>query len=245
MFQDFRNAFRAMRASPAFTVVALLSLALGVGANTAIFELVNAVHLRHLRIPDPQALARIRVRGGNRSIGLSGDESELTYPLFLQIRDHQQVFSGVLAWSSGGETFLVGEGSQARRLPGLLVSGDFFRTLRLSPAAGRLLRPDDDRPGCAAPGVVLGHGFWQTEFGGQISAIGRRLTVEGHGFEIVGVAPANFSGLEVGRNFDFALPICAHSSVFPAWDSPLTRNDVFWLSVFGRLKPGWNIAQAD
>ncbi|MBV8730143.1 MAG: ABC transporter permease, partial [Acidobacteriia bacterium] len=204
---DFRYALRSLRASPAFTAVALLSLALGIGANTAIFELVNAVRLRNLPVPNPQELARIQIRGGNRGMGISGDEFELTYPLFLQIRDHQQAFTGVLAWGSEGERFLIGETAQARRVPGLLVSGDFFRTLHLSPAAGRLLTPEDDQPGCAAPGIVLSYGFWQTEFGGNNSAIGRRLTVEGHPFEIIGVAPASFSGVEVGRTFDFALPI--------------------------------------
>jgi putative ABC transport system permease protein len=244
LFEDLRYALRTIRASPAFLSVAVLSLALGIGANTAIFALVNAVRLRNLPVPDPQELATIQIRGGNRGMGLSGDASQLTYPLFLQIRDHQQAFSGVLAWSSGGQTFLVGEGAQAHRVPGLLVSGNFFRTLRLSPAAGRLLTPEDDRPGCAAPGVVLSYGFWQTEFGGQSSAMGRRLTVEGHPHEIIGVAPVNFSGLEVGRNFDFALPICAQSNVLPAWEASPLRTDVYWLSILGRLKPGWSVAQA-
>jgi predicted permease len=244
LLDDFRHALRTMRGSPAFTAVALLSLSLGIGANTAIFELVNAVRLRNLPVPDPQELARIEIRGGNRGMGISGDESQLTYPLFLQIRDHQQAFSGLLAWSSSGETFLVGEGTQAHRVPGLLVSGDFFQTLRILPTAGRLLTPDDDRTGCAAPGAVLSYGFWQSEFGGQSSAIGRWLTVEGHPFQIVGVAPANFAGLEVGRNFDFALPLCANSSVLPAWEASPLRTDVYWLSVLGRLKPGWSVAQA-
>ncbi|MBV8731299.1 MAG: ABC transporter permease, partial [Acidobacteriia bacterium] len=199
---------------------------LGIGANTAIFELVNAVRLRNLPVPNPQELARIQIRGGNRGMGIAGDEFELTYPLFLQIRDHQQAFTGVLAWGS------------------LLVSGDFFRTLHLSPAAGRLLTPEDDQPGCAAPGIVLSYGFWQTEFGGNNSAIGRRLTVEGHPFEIIGVAPASFSGVEVGRTFDFALPICAQSGVMAAWEASPMRTDVYWLSVLGRLKPGWTVKRA-
>src|SRR5262245_20084648 len=226
-FGDLRYALRTMSASPAFTAVALLSLALGIGANSAIFELVNAVRLRNLPVPNPQELARMQIRGGNRGMGLSGDAFQLTYPLFLQILDHQQAFSGVLAWSSGGGTYLIGEGVQAHRVPGVLVSGDFFRTLGISPAAGRLLTPEDDRPGCASPGIVLGYGFWRTEFGGQRSAIGRRLTVEGHPLEIIGVAPANFTGLEVGRTFDFALPICAQSAVLPAWQASPLRTDVY------------------
>ena len=243
-FGDLRYALRTMRASPAFTAVALLSLALGIGANTAIFELVNAVRLRNLPVPNPQELVRIQIRGGNRGMGISGDAFQLTYPLYLQIRDHQQAVSGVLASSRDGEKFLIGEGAQAHQVPGVLVSGDFFQTLGISPEVGRLLAPEDDRPGCASPGVVLGYGFWQTEFGGQPSAIGRRLTVEGHSFEIIGVAPANFTGLEVGRTFDFALPICAQSAVLPAWQASPLRTDVYWLLVLGRLKPGWTVARA-
>jgi predicted permease len=243
-FEDFRYALRTLRASPAFTAVALASLVLGIGANTAIFELVNAVRLRNLPVPNPQQLTRIQIRGGNRGMGLSGDEFQLTYPLFLQIRDHQQAFSSVLAWSSGGGKFVIGEGAQAHRVPGILVSGDFFPALGLSPAAGRLLTLEDDRPGCAAPGVVLSYGFWQTKFGGQPSTVGRRLTVEGHSFEIIGVAPAHFSGLEAGLNFDIALPICAQLQVLPAWEASTLRTDVYWLAVLGRLKPGWTLAQA-
>jgi len=241
---DIRFALRVLRSSPAFTVVALSSLALGIGANTAIFELVNAVRLRNLPVPNPQQLVRIQIRGGNRGMGISGDESQLTYPLFLQIRDHQQAFSGVLAWSSGGGSFLVGEGVQSRRIPGVLVSGDFFPTLHVSPAAGRLFTPDDDHKACAAPGVVLGYRYWQRDFGGRQSAIGRRLIVEGHPFEIVGIAPANFSGLEVGKSFDLAMPLCARGSVLPKWQADPSRTDVYWLAIFGRLRAGWTATQA-
>jgi predicted permease len=244
LFEDLRYALRIMRGNQAFTCVALLSLSFGIGANTAIFELVNAVRLRSVPVPDPEQLVRIQIRGGNRGMGVSGDEWQLTYPLYLQVRDHQQAFSGVLAWSSGGQNFLTGEGAQAHRVPGMLVSGNFFQALRLSPAAGRLLAPEDDTPGCADAAAVLGYGFWQTELGGQGSAVGQRLTIEGHPFTIIGVAPAGFSGLEVGRNFDIALPICAHAAVLPTWASSPLRTDVYWLSVFGRLKPGWSVAQA-
>jgi predicted permease len=244
LVEDVRYALRAVRASPAFTAVALLSLALGIGANTAIFELVNAVRLRNLPVPDPAELAKIQIRGGTRGLGISGDDTQLTFALFQQIQRHQQAFSGVLASSSGGENFLIGEAAQARRVPGLLVSGTFFLALRLAPAAGRLLTPEDDQPGCAAPGIVLSYPFWQAEFGGRVSAIGERLTVEGHSLPIVGVAPANFSGLEVGRKFDFVLPICAHALVLPGWEASPMRTDVYWLSVFGRLKPGWTLTHA-
>jgi len=240
--QDLRHAARSMRHAPVFTAVALLSLALGIGANTAIFELLDAVRLRNLPVPNPQQLMRIQIRGGNPGMGISNDPYQLTYPLLDEVRGHQQAFSGLLAWN-GGDTFRIGEGAGVHRVPGVLVNGDFFTTLALSPAAGRLFNREDDRIGCAAPGVVLGYGFWQSEFGGQSSAIGKRLIVDGHPFEVIGAAPAKFSGLEVGRDFDFALPICAQG-ILQSGTRSLRRTDVYWLAVLGRLKPGWTRTQA-
>ena len=240
--QDLRYAARSMRHAPAFTTVAVLSLALGIGANTAIFALLDAVRLRNLPVPNPQQLVRVQFRGGNRGMGISNDSYQLTYPLWEQIREHQQAFSGMLAWN-GWDSFRIGEGADVHRVPGLLVSGDFFSTLRIPPAAGRLFNREDDRIGCASPGVVLGYGLWQAEFGGQSSAIGQRLIVEGHPFEVIGVAPAKFSGLEVGRRFDFALPICAQG-ILENGSRSIRRTDIYWLSVLGRLKPGWTRAQA-
>ena len=245
VWQDIRYAVRTLRAAPAFTAVAFASLALGIGANTAIFELIDAVRLRNLPVPHPEQLARIQIRGGNSNIGLSDEPFQLTYPLFREIRRQQQAFSKVLAWNSGGDSFILGEGAQARYVPGIEVSGDFFATLGIQPAAGRLLTAADDQPGCAAPGVVLSYSFWQTEFGGQTSAIGRRLTLQDHSFEVIGVTPANFSGLEVGKRFDLALPICVEGILNRRNDEvSMQRTDVYWLSVIGRLKPGWTVAKA-
>ncbi|MGH9665960.1 MAG: ABC transporter permease, partial [Bryobacteraceae bacterium] len=188
IFQDIRRSVRTLRRALVFTVVALLLLALGIGGNAAIFELLDAVRLRSLPVPKPQELARVEIQGGNRGMGIVDDTATLTYPLWEEIRKHQQAFSSVLAWSSEGETFRIGEGGQVRHVPGLLVSGSFFSTLGVPPAAGRLFNPDDDRRGCASPPIVLSYGLWQTEFAGRSSAIGRRLTVEAHPFEIIGVA---------------------------------------------------------
>jgi predicted permease len=238
--QDVRFTLRTLRKSPAFTLAAIGTLALGIGANTAIFQLLDAVRLRSLPVPDAQQLARIQIKNGNGGWGISGDGYGLTYPLWEEIRNHQKAFSSVFAWD-GGE-LRIGEGEQARRMRALWVSGEFFAALRLPPAVGRLLNSEDDQRGCATPGVVLSYAFWQSEFAGRTSAIGSKLIVEGRPFTVIGVTPATFTGLEVGNKFDFAMPLCAESVLQTG--RPFERRDVFWLRVMGRLNPGWNLAQA-
>jgi putative ABC transport system permease protein len=238
--QDVRFALRTLRKSPAFTVAAIGTLALGIGANTAIFQLLDAVRLRSLPVPDAQQLARIQVKNGNGGWGISSDGYGLTYPLWDEVRNHQQAFSSVFAWDSG--ELRAGEGAQAQRMRALRVSGEFFPALRLPPAAGRLFSSDDDQRGCTGPGVILSYGLWQSEFAGRTSAVGSRLIVQGHPFTVVGVAPAMFSGLEVGSKFDIAMPLCAEGILQTG--RPFDRRDVFWLRVMGRLKPGWTLAQA-
>src|SRR4029079_18289117 len=124
----------------------------------------------------------------------------------------------------------------------LYVSGDFFNTLGVNPSLGRVFNRDDDQRGCGTPGVVLSHQFWQREFGGDPNVIGRKLDFADHSFEIVGVTPANFFGMEVGRSFDLSLPVCAISLV--RGSDRFISGTMWWLTVNGRLKPGWTIAQA-
>jgi predicted permease len=242
LLQDVRYTLRTLRKSPGFTVTAILTLALGIGANAAIFELLDAVRLRTLPVANPSALLQVQINGGNHGFGVNtGDETNLTYPLWLQIRDHQQPFSGIFAWNSRG--FELGQGSQPRDAEGMWVSGDIFSTLGINPVKGRLFRAEDDRPGCGIPGAVISYAFWQTEFGGQDSAIGSRLFINDHSVYVIGVTPPSFFGLEVGHQFDFALPICSIPA-FDAGDPTLGRADFFWLRVIGRLKPGWTRARA-
>jgi putative ABC transport system permease protein len=150
--RDIRFALRSLRKSPAFSLAAVGTLALGMGANTAIFQLLDAVRLRNLPVPNPQQLARVQIRNGNRGFGITEDFYQLTYPLWQEIRNNQQPFSSVFAWTSDRfrDTFRIGEGAQARSAPGLLVSGEFFSALEVQPTAGRFFSRDDDRPGCAA-----------------------------------------------------------------------------------------------
>lgn len=239
--QDLRYALRVLRKSPTFTAIAVLTLALGFGANTAIFQLLDAVRLRSLPVPNPGELAQIEIRGGNAGFGVSRSNDALTYPLWEQIRSRQEGFSGVFAWSASDEV-PVGQGAQTKRVRGLLVSGDTFTTLGVQPFRGRLLTAEDDRPGCGFPGAVISYAFWLSEFGGQDSAVGSSLLVDGHPIQVLGVTPPRFFGLEVGTSFDLAVPFCS----VPAFHgSPvLSRRELFWLTVMGRLKSGWTTDRA-
>ena len=231
-----------LRKNPGFTAVAVLSLALGIGANTAIFQLVNAVRLKTLPVRDAQQLVNVRlmdmdgVRGSRQSF-----YPAVTNPLWEQIRDRQEAFSGVLAW--GRNDLNLAQGGEVRLAKGLWVSGDFFNVLGVQPELGRVFTAADDQRGCAAPGAVISHSFWQREYGGERNVIGRKVTLSDKPFDIIGVTPASFFGLEVGRTFDVALPICADAIVYGK-NSRLDSGFNWWLMVTGRLKPGWTIEQA-
>ncbi|HWF85774.1 MAG TPA: ABC transporter permease, partial [Vicinamibacterales bacterium] len=243
-WRDLRYGARLLRLNPGFASVAILSLALGVGANTAIFQLLDAVRIRTLPVTSPQDLVEVRIAntaGGGRTGDFSGRRPSLTNPLWEQLRDHQQAFSNVFAWS--GTQFNLTSGGEARYANGLWVSGGFFDTLRVSAAAGRVLTPDDDRRGCSAPAAVISYGFWQREFAGNPAAIGRSLTLDGHAYDIVGVTPASFFGVEVGRTFDVAVPLCAEP-LSRGERTALDKPDVWFLAAIGRLKPDWTEARA-
>src|SRR5580692_5917559 len=144
--QDLRLALRSLRKSPGFALTAILTLALGIGVNAAIFQLIDAVRLRSLPVVDPQALVGVQIKGGNYTVGIRRSPATLSLALFEQIRKQQQGLSGVFAWFN--HDFRLGQGAQQRRAPGLWVSGDIFTTLGVAPFRGRLLSPEDDQPGC-------------------------------------------------------------------------------------------------
>jgi putative ABC transport system permease protein len=237
-WRDLKHAARLLWLNPGFAIVAILSLALGVGANTAIFQLLDAVRIRTLPVKNPEQLVEIRVddptRTG-RTGQFSGRRPSLTNPQFERIRDQQQAFTGVAAW--GTATFNMSTSGEARDAVGFWANGDFFNTLGVTPFLGRLFTPDDDRRGCSAPPAVISYGFWQRQFGGDASAIGTTLTLERHPYQIIGVTPPQFFGVEVGRTFDVALPLC--SEPFTRVNSALDKPDVWFIGAFGRLKPGW------
>ncbi len=242
IWQDLRYGARALRLNPAFTLVAALSLALGIGANTAIFQLLDAVRLRTLPVKNPQELVEVKIADRNWASGaFTSQHPEITNPQWELIRKQQEAFSGIFAWS--GDTFNLAHGGQARFAQGLWVSGDFFNVLGVPPVLGRVFTPADDHRGCGSPGVVISYPFWQREFAGLASALGTKLTLDGHPFEVIGVTPPGFFGVEVGRSFDVAVPICSEA-VIKGENTRLDKRYGWWLAITGRLKPGWTPARA-
>ena len=239
VIRDTRYGMRLLGRSPIFTAVAILSLALGVGANAAIFQLIDTIRLRTLPIANPQALAEVRAEGPQAYGSYEGINAKATAPLWELIRAHQRAFTALFAW--GDTEFLVGHGAERRRARGLWVSGDFFAVLGITPERGRLLGRDDDRRGCGAGAAVISHAFWQSYFGGRESAIGDTLTLLDQPFTVVGVTPPSFNGLEVGQTFDVAVPVCSAALL----DRRLDQRDRWWLTIMGRLEPDWTIARAD
>jgi putative ABC transport system permease protein len=242
MIQDLRFALRMLLKNPGFTAVAILSLALGIGANTAIFQLLDAVRLKMLPVTAPQELAEVRIADMTGARGsFNAPYNAVSNPIWEQIKDRQQGFSGIFAWAR--RDYNLAQGGEVRLAKALYVSGDFFNVLRVQPELGRVFSASDDTRGCTTPGVVVSHAFWQREYGGEKNVVGRKLTLADRSFEIVGVTPASFFGLEVGKSFDVALPICAEAIV-AGKNSRLDSGTSWWLMVTGRLKPGWSMGQA-
>jgi putative ABC transport system permease protein len=241
MWKDVRYSARALRLNAGFSIIAILSLALGIGANTAIFQLLDAVRLRALPVKNPGELAQIRIPNMQGRSGHMEDHDELSNPLWEQIRDHQKAFTGAFAW--GVANFNLATGGEMRPARGLWVSGDFFRVLGVQPVLGRLLTDHDDQHGCGLPATVISYPFWQREYGGASSAVGSTLKIHNQQVEIVGVTPASFFGVDVGRSFDVAVPLCAEPLI-NGERTLFTRRDGWWLDAIGRLKPGWSLEKA-
>ena len=221
---DIRYALRSLRSAPAFAAVAILSLGLGIGANTAIFSLINAVMLKSLPVSHPEELVAIH----------RGEGSVLTNPLWEAIRDRQDTFSGVLAF--GSTDFNLTAGGEARRIDANWVSGDYFATLGVRPIAGRLIAKADDYRGC--PGtVVLSDAFWQSRYSGDPAVVGKSITLDGRAFEIIGVADPRFFGVSVGEHPQAFVPICSEAIIRGA-NSQLDHRSSWYLQLIGRPKPG-------
>lgn len=235
--RDLRFALRQLRRAPVVTGVALLSLALGIGANVAIFSLVNALMLKALPVHEPDRLVVLAYGHQPRPI------QSMTNAQWEYLRDHHDVFAGLLA--SGNARFNLNAGGESRPVDGLFVNGRFFDTLGVSPIIGRGFTDTDDRRGGGADGpvAVLSYGFWQREYGGQESVLGTTITLDGHPFTIVGVTPREFFGIQVGRAFDVAVPIGTEPIVRGA-DSALDRRSFWWLTLIARLAPGQTLEQA-
>ena len=259
IWQDVRFAVRMLVKSPGFTAIVVLTLALGIGANTAIFSLLNAVLLQSIPVRNPERLVVLRWsalahprNGGSSSYGdcqwskwtdkVSGSCS-FSYPMFKEIRDHAEVFSGVGAFAGPAQLDLTGNGT-ASVARGEIVSGDYFQTLGVKAAAGRTIEPSDERPGAEAV-AVLSYAYWQGAFGGAPEAIGKAIKLNGVPFTIVGVADTAFTRLTPGHTQDMWLPL---SQVVPLrlhWGGGPDKGTTWWLTVVGRLKPGIALGQAE
>jgi hypothetical protein len=233
--QDLRDAFRALRASPIVSAVAILSLALGIGANTAIFSILDSLLLRSLPVRDPQQLTILGQGKDSRVF--------LTNPIWEQIRGHESLVGGLFAWSS--TRFNLAQSGQTELVDGLWASGGMFDVLGVQPLLGRMFtRVDDQRRGGPGGAVaVISYNFWQRHFGGAADVVGRSLTVERVPFMIVGVAPPSFFGVDVGRTFDVAIPI-GTEPLIRGKESSLDRRSSWWLSVMVRLKGDQSIDAA-
>src|SRR5574340_401064 len=237
MRQDLRYALRVFRQHPGFTAVAVLSLALGIGANTAIFSLINAVLLRYLPVRSPEQLV-ILARNPARPM------TSTNYPDYLYLRDNAKSYSGLIAYSFVSAWGFAAEGQPTQLAGASLVSGNYFDVLGVTPALGRMFNAEDNDTEGAHPYAVLSHGFWMRAFGGDTGVIGRRVRINGSPFTVVGVSRAGFTGAEVGVSPDIFLPIVMMRNVNPTAREWNTRF-FWWLTTMGRLKPGVSLAQAN
>ena len=240
IWMDVRTAFRAMRISPGFAAAALLSLALGIGATTAIFSVMDALIFRPLPVSDPQRLVLVEHGGGGYT---------LSYNMWKQLRERQDVFSGMFAYMP--TNFDLATPGEQRSIPALYASGDYFTTLGVAAVRGRTLLPSDDVPGASLV-CVLSYGFWQRQYAKSPNVIGTTLSLNGQQFEVVGITPPSFFGFDVGETFDVIVPL-ESERIIDAKQSAVNARSYWWmlprsgsaldkdkwsLIVVGRLKPG-------
>jgi predicted permease len=239
LWRDIRHALRGLRKSPGFTVVVLLTLALGIGANTAIFSLTDQVLLRSLPVRDPSRL--IQLDGPGAFQGRTVNGQTFSYPMYTDFRDRNKVFSGLLARFP--LTMTVVWHGDAERVEGDLVSGNYFEVLGVRPAIGRVFNAADDRVPGGHPVALLGYGYWQRRFAGDLAVLNQTITVNGHPMTIVGVTAPGFSGLQVGTSSDVMVPLMMKPQMTPTWND-LDNRRSRWLTVIGRLAPGVSVDEA-
>ncbi len=233
---DARYALRWLSRSPGFTLAAVCSMALGIGANTAIFGLVNRVLFDRLPVHDPEALVLLGVSTDAQGLG-----SSFPYPFYRQLRDEGDVLAGVLCSASMGPAVRIDD--RTERVNGELVSGNYFAVLGVQPHLGRLFTQDDDRGPGAHRVVVISYRYWERRFGGDPQVIGRTIAINGHPMTIIGVAPREFHGIEPGASPDIRVPISMQAEMH-ASKSRLDSPREWWLQIIARVKPGVPRAEA-
>jgi predicted permease len=239
--QDLRYGFRALRKSPLFTAVAVLTLALGIGANTAMFSLLNQVVLRLLPVSHPEQLVIVRETGNH--YGNSYGDNTISWPMFEDLRDNNQVFSGMFCRFPA--TVTIGYGDRAAQIRAELVSGSYFPILGVGAALGRTIAPDDDAVPDSTPVVVLSYSFWRSYFDGDRKIVGRTIALNSHAMTIIGVAQPGFDGAELGVPAKVFVPIMMKTEMTPHSDGLKDRRRrLSWVTTYGRLKPGVGPQQA-
>jgi putative ABC transport system permease protein len=245
--QDIRYAVRQFRRNPGFTLVAVLTLALGNGANTSVFTVLNGLLLKMLPVNDPQQLAVVGdpTRASSRSNGTPRMDV-FSYPLYKELRDHASVFEGLCA-AATDHHIEVDSGNALlpdQKINGRMVSGNYFTVLGMQPAAGHLIAEADDTAENANPVVVLSYNYWQRKFAGSLSIINQDIRLNGFPFTVIGVAPRGFGGDVVGEPMALFVPLSMQPQIVRGrhWRN---NGNASWLSLIGRLKPGTSLAQAE
>ncbi|MFI5072232.1 MAG: ABC transporter permease, partial [Terriglobales bacterium] len=236
LFQDIRYGLRILLKSPGFTAVAVITLALGIGANTAIFSLIDQALLRHLPVKDPDGLVLLKSSGRyyGRSSSRGDDALSFSYPIYRDIRDRNSVFTGIIA------AYFAQVGVQWHNQPELanaeLVSGNYFDVLGVRPALGRLFVPSDDLAQNANPVVVLSFNYWQRRFALDPRILNQSISINGHPFTVIGVVQPGFHSVVVGDTPAIFTPMTMKPEVTPGWNDLEERRSQ-WLNIIGRLKP--------
>ncbi len=245
--QDLRFAVRQMRRSPAFVLTAVLTLALGVGANTAVYSLLDQALLRSLPVRAPEQLVVLSAPGkaweGHSSDHGAGQDKSFSYPMYRDLRDQAKVFDGLIATAPApvgithDRTSEVGDAE--------IVSGNYFSVLGVAPALGRVLSPADDGAPGANPAVVLSHHYWTTHLGADPNVVGKAIALNGRSFEVIGVTPENFQSAVWGQTPDLFVPMSMLDAVIPGKGKRLTDHTDRWMNIIGRLRDGETTAQAE
>jgi predicted permease len=240
---DLKYGARQLRLNRGFATVAVLSLALGIGANSGIFQLINALRLRNLPVARPAELVAIEKAPDFFTAGsYVARNTAFTYAQIEQITEQQKAFSGVLAF--GTTQFNLSQGGEAAYAEGLYVTPNFLDVLGVTPVLGSWIAPDTDPRNCSGAGALLDYGFWQGRYGGDPSVVGREISLNGRTFPILGVTPASFAGVETGRRFQVAVPVCADGIYSEDGQGRLANMTAWWLTPIARLKPGWTVERA-
>jgi predicted permease len=237
---DVRYALHVLAKNPVFSAVAVLTLALGIGANTAIFTLLDQVLLRLLPVKEPQQLVLLTMRGSHYGSNWGGNA--ISHPMFRDFQDHNQVFSGMFCRFPTRVSLM--SGGQAEPVEAELVSGTYFGVLGVTTALGRTFTTEDDRVPNGHPLVMLSYSFWKQRFGGDPSILGKALTVNKYSLTVVGVAQEGFEGVELGHSPKLFIPIMMQQQILMVPNNMLTDRRTRWVNAFGRLKPGVSAKQA-